>query len=415
VANADRWRTQRRGFSFLSTLSPRHSYDVSVCLGVLRANVAFSHDAIPFQSPLCLVGPYTEMSKQVVSDFTWSYTEEPHRSRRKQILATHPEVRDLFGFDPTSKYWVVLSVALQFAAAWLVRDQSWLVIVVVAYVWGATINHSLNLAGHELSHNLFFDNPVHNTLFGFFANLPMPVAVTVYVPHHFPVPSSGLPKNRLPRHPFLSSLSLCLDPLYPVSSLFTLLHPSSCFLAPILRTLQFHTTTIHTTAHSSSPHRQQGGAGRSIGRGKDPSRFPLRNSRLHIVRMTSPNPFRSRTHRIHPSFLSKLVIRPLRILVCAFPEYPDVSTCFDCFSSLPVSRNGPKSLRLATVHVSAWLCVRVCGGVDVGVGNAFDVDFPIYPLLAHYMAILRFYSPPCVGSDAQHMANCNDYLFCGVQ
>lgn len=121
------------------------------------------------------------MSRSTVQDYTWSYTEEPHRSRRKEILAKHPEVKDLFGPDPRSRYWVLLSVATQFAVAWLLRDQSWWVICVVAYVLGATINHSLNLAGHELAHNLFFDKPVHNTLFGFFANTPMALAITVYV------------------------------------------------------------------------------------------------------------------------------------------------------------------------------------------------------------------------------------------
>lgn len=121
------------------------------------------------------------MSKQAVSDFTWSYTEEPHRSRRKEILAKHPEVKDLFGPNPNSKYWVLLCVAIQFAMAYYLREQSWWVIVLAGYVIGGTINHSLNLAGHELSHNLFFDNPVHNTLFGFVANMPMALAVTVYV------------------------------------------------------------------------------------------------------------------------------------------------------------------------------------------------------------------------------------------
>jgi hypothetical protein len=136
-----------------------------------------------FQSSLRIANCHVRMSKQAASDYTWSYTEEPHKTRRKEILAAHPEVRDLFGFDPASKYWVFLSVFLQFTTAWLLRDQSWWVILFIAYVWGGTINHSLNLAGHELAHNLFFDNPVHNTLFGFIANLPMPLAITVYVHH----------------------------------------------------------------------------------------------------------------------------------------------------------------------------------------------------------------------------------------
>jgi hypothetical protein len=65
----------------------------------------------------------------------------------------------------------------------------------------------LNLAGHELAHNLFFDKPVHNTLFGFVANLPMPLAITVYV--HTAAPDFKFPTLPLdlPFHVFFPSMA----------------------------------------------------------------------------------------------------------------------------------------------------------------------------------------------------------------
>ncbi len=36
----------------------------------------------------------------MATDFFWSHTDEPHATRRRQILAAHPGIRDLFGPDP---------------------------------------------------------------------------------------------------------------------------------------------------------------------------------------------------------------------------------------------------------------------------------------------------------------------------
>lgn len=40
--------------------------------------------------------PALDAPKPEDGDFFWTYTEEPHRSRRQAIIKAHPEVRMLF-------------------------------------------------------------------------------------------------------------------------------------------------------------------------------------------------------------------------------------------------------------------------------------------------------------------------------
>ena len=107
--------------------------------------------------------------------FFWTYTEEPHRTRRNAIIKTHKEVLQLCGPEPLTKYLVFGVVALQLICASLLKDthpMSW-AFWGTAYVVGATANQNLFLAIHEISHNLAFRSPMYNRLLAVCANLPI--------------------------------------------------------------------------------------------------------------------------------------------------------------------------------------------------------------------------------------------------
>ncbi|RWV80316.1 hypothetical protein GW17_00058438 [Ensete ventricosum] len=168
----------------------------------------------------------------MATDFFWSYTDEPHASRRKEILARHPQIRELFGPDPWAflkvkrsshfswpaflnlallwqkdRIWSDFSlvfaliccrilptfisavVLLQLWTATCLHDASWLKILVVAYFFGSFLNHNLFLAIHEISHNLAFSTPSYNRWLGILANLPIGVPMSVtfqkyHLEHH---------------------------------------------------------------------------------------------------------------------------------------------------------------------------------------------------------------------------------------
>jgi sphingolipid delta-4 desaturase len=105
-------------------------------------------------------------------------TEEPHKGRRLNILKIYPQIKELYGHDPNSKYKVFLCFALQLLACYFLKDATWPVIIFCAYFWGGTINHSLTLAIHELSHDLFFPLPWQNVWFAIFSSLPLSLPIS---------------------------------------------------------------------------------------------------------------------------------------------------------------------------------------------------------------------------------------------
>ncbi|KAG1359559.1 sphingolipid delta(4)-desaturase DES1-like [Cocos nucifera] len=125
----------------------------------------------------------------MATDFFWSYTDEPHASRRKQILAEYPQIRALFGPDPWAFLKITAVVSLQLWTATYLHSSSWLKILTVAYFFGSFLNHNLFLAIHELSHNLAFSTPAYNRWLGIFANLPIGVPMSItfqkyHLEHH---------------------------------------------------------------------------------------------------------------------------------------------------------------------------------------------------------------------------------------
>ncbi|KAH6655688.1 dihydroceramide delta(4)-desaturase [Truncatella angustata] len=120
-------------------------------------------------------------------DFFWTYTEEPHRTRRLAIIKAHPEVTKLCGPEPLTKYVVTAVVALQIFCAYLLRNKPFfsLPFWALAYVVGATANQNLFLAIHEISHNLAFRSPTANRLFAIAANLPIGIPYSAsFRPYH---------------------------------------------------------------------------------------------------------------------------------------------------------------------------------------------------------------------------------------
>ncbi len=123
------------------------------------------------------------------SDFSWSDDCEPHKLRTKEIIVDHPEIRKLIGRNPYTFLIILLCVAVQTGLAYVLRDSSWWIVLLVAYCVGAFACHTLFVTGHECSHNLVFKRRGMNTFAGLVGNLPLVFASSVsfkkyHLKHH---------------------------------------------------------------------------------------------------------------------------------------------------------------------------------------------------------------------------------------
>ncbi|WFD33265.1 hypothetical protein MCUN1_000078 [Malassezia cuniculi] len=133
--------------------------------------------------------PHISDKPQPQDDFLWLMTEEPHRTRRMAILHAHPEVRQLMGHDPITKYVACGVVALQLSIAIAFGLNGYTAfdwrLLLTAYLVGAIANQNLFLAVHEITHNLAFKGIAANRVLAIIANFPIgiPFAMT-FKPYH---------------------------------------------------------------------------------------------------------------------------------------------------------------------------------------------------------------------------------------
>ncbi|KAF8364037.1 ttm-5 [Pristionchus pacificus] len=132
-------------------------------------------------------------------DFMWTYDEQPHTSRRKEIVKKYPQIKELFGVDPSLKWVIAAMVAVQVFFCWLLQNEDWLLVTIMAYCCGGVINHALTLAIHDISHNTAFGQKrsFDNRVFGIFTNLPIGIPISVafkkyHVEHHRYLGEDGL-------------------------------------------------------------------------------------------------------------------------------------------------------------------------------------------------------------------------------
>jgi len=125
-----------------------------------------------------------------LNDFA-QYTDEPvpHFVRAREILKKHPEVGKLIGRNPHTLWCIIGVVALQISAAAFIGQQSWWIILLGAYLFGAFCNHGLFVLTHECTHNTLFKKRNHNLWAGILCDLPngFPTAVgfrRYHIKHH---------------------------------------------------------------------------------------------------------------------------------------------------------------------------------------------------------------------------------------
>jgi sphingolipid delta-4 desaturase len=122
-------------------------------------------------------------------DFDYIESRNWHFDRRKSILSKHPSVRNLSGYTPLTKYFILTLVALQLFLAVSFKELPVWQLILLAYFIGGFINHALFVLIHECSHNLVTKSKPANKLWAIFADVAIAVPVAMgfckyHIYHH---------------------------------------------------------------------------------------------------------------------------------------------------------------------------------------------------------------------------------------
>jgi len=124
------------------------------------------------------------------TEFYQGQWPEPHRGRTRAILKAHPEIRPLLGRkNPWTFVIILLAVGSQVWVAGAVSQQSFAVVLLAAYLFGAFATHTLFVCIHEAAHHLIFRGVKPNLIAALVANLPslVPTALSFrhfHLKHH---------------------------------------------------------------------------------------------------------------------------------------------------------------------------------------------------------------------------------------
>lgn len=152
--------------------------------------------------------------------------EDVHKIRRREILGKYPVIQELFGPEILTFPIVMMIIAVQFFIAFQMHNYHWINVLMFTYIFGGVNNHALQLAAHELSHNLCFRSPLYNKVLAITANIPtcVPSAITFGKYHRDHHSSLGklcvdtdLPsefEQRFFRGPILKMVWLFLQPVF---------------------------------------------------------------------------------------------------------------------------------------------------------------------------------------------------------